>query len=92
MSQVKPTFGSEDDIVTESLKGGIISYGPAYTELETKAKMFLDQVRAPDSKQNVMSILLTGERGCGKTAAAASLAANSDFGFIKMIDASVILT
>ena len=91
LDEVKPTFGSEDDIVTESLKGGIINYGPSYAELETKAKMFLDQVRAPDSKTLLMSILLTGERGCGKTAVAAFLAANSGYGFIKMINAFQLL-
>ena len=57
--------------MNESLKGGIIASGPAFAELEGRAKMFVDQVGAPDSKTSVMSILLTGESGCGKTAAAA---------------------
>ena len=53
-----------DDVVEESLKGGIIEYGPAFSELTRTAQMFVKQVAESD-KTPLMSILLEGERNCG---------------------------
>ena len=90
LQEVKPAFGAEDDVVEESLKGGIIEYGPAFSELTRTAQMFVKQVAESD-KTPLMSILLEGERNCGKSALAAHLAQQSGFGFVKMIDAFGLL-
>ena len=52
--------------------------------------MFVKQVAESD-KTPLMSILLEGERNCGKSALAAHLAQQSGFGFVKMIDAFGLL-
>jgi len=84
LQDVKPAFGVPEEALESYMSNGIISYGHQFTDLFEKCKLFINQVNN-SSKTPLISILLSGRAGCGKSAFAAKLALESGFPFIKMI-------
>jgi len=84
LQDVKPAFGVPEEALESYMSNGIIPYGHQFTDLFDSAKLFINQVNN-SSKTPMISILLSGRAGCGKSAFAAKLALESGFPFIKMI-------
>jgi len=84
LQDVKPAFGVPEEALESYMSNGIISYGHQFTDLFENAKLFINQVNN-SSKTPLISILLSGRAGCGKSAFASKLALESGFPFIKMI-------
>jgi len=84
LQDVKPAFGVPEEALESYISNGIIPYGSQFTTLLDNAKLFINQVNN-SSKTPIISILLSGKTGCGKSAFAAKLALDSGFPFIKMI-------
>ncbi|WZN65110.1 vesicle-fusing ATPase [Chloropicon roscoffensis] len=86
MDEVKPAFGVESDALERHRIHGVIPHGPDFEHLTKTCKTLVDQVKNSD-KTPMVTMLLEGAAGCGKTAVAASLALESDAPFIKLISA-----
>jgi len=84
IQEVKPAFGAEKDDFENSVRGGIIQFSPAVDKLLTAGRLFVSQVTTSD-RTPLVSVLLSGTIGSGKTALGATLGRNSDFPFIRLI-------
>lgn len=73
LDEVKPAFGVSSDEMEPYLAHGLIDYGGTFVNLQNTCKSFIHQVQT-SSSTNLMSVLLTGDQGSGKTTLAAHLA------------------
>ncbi|PGH03752.1 vesicle-fusing ATPase [Blastomyces parvus] len=85
LDEVKPAFGVSEEELESCLHGGIINYSPEINSILGEGKLFVNQVRDPESTTSLFSVLLHGPPGSGKTALAAKIAIDSDFPFVKLI-------
>jgi len=83
-SEVKPAFGASTEDLESCARGGIVPYGVALTNLMQSAASLIGQLQQSE-RTPLLSILLEGPVGAGKTALAATLALRSDFPFIKLL-------
>lgn len=83
LEEVKPLFGVSEEELERCVEGGIIQFGPHIEKILKNGQDYINQVRTNSTP--LLSVLLHGPRGSGKTALAARLAMDSNFPFIKMI-------
>jgi vesicle-fusing ATPase len=86
LTEVKPAFGIATNEFESYLAHGLINYGKQFTQLINTCKSFINQVES-SKRTNLLSVLLEGEVGTGKTALAAHLAVESGFPYVKIISA-----
>ncbi|GAW80788.1 N-ethylmaleimide-sensitive fusion protein [Plasmodium gonderi] len=84
LKETKPAFGAEEDVIDGLLSNGIINYGKEYENIENTCKLLIKQI-VENSNTNLLSVLLYGENGTGKTTIAAYLAKSANFHFTKFI-------
>jgi len=84
LSEIKPSFGVEKDDFENSMRGGIITFSPSVEKILNTGRLFVEQV-AKSERTPLVSVLLSGPIGSGKTALAATLGKNSDFPFIRLL-------
>jgi len=84
LQDVRPAFGASEDTLETYMSNGIIPYSSQFEELFENGKLFIQQVLNSD-KTPLISILLAGKPGSGKTALAAKWALESGFPFIKLL-------
>ena len=84
LEENKPAFGVDNDNLQNSIRGGFYNFGESFTEVYKNGQNFLTEIK--NSKTTpLLSILLEGKNGSGKTALAAKLALESQFPFVKLI-------
>lgn len=84
LDEIKPAFGVDNDNLLNSLRGGFYPYGEAFNELYQSGLNFLKEIK--NSKNTpLLTVLLEGKNGAGKSAIAAKLALESKFPFVKLI-------
>jgi len=84
LSEVKPAFGMDTDEFENCMRNGIINYGPKVDKLLQTGDLFVQQVRN-SSRTPLVSLLIEGPPGSGKTALAAKLAKSSGYPYVKYI-------
>ena len=84
LEEVKPAFGVSEEELQNCLQGGIIHYSTYVRDVLQEAKLYVEQVRDPDSTQ-LFSVCLHGAQGAGKTALAAKIAMESGFPYSKLV-------
>ena len=92
LEENRPAFGVDNDNLENCIRGGIYHYGESFNELYKVGQNFISVIKnqvASGSENNkstaLLSILLEGKNGCGKTALAAKLALESQFPYVKLI-------
>ncbi|KAL9108308.1 MAG: hypothetical protein Q9227_006906 [Pyrenula ochraceoflavens] len=84
LDEVKAAFGVSEEELANAIHGGIIPYSEFIDNILAEGKLFVEQVRKPDSTP-LFSVLLHGPPGSGKTALAAKIALDSGFPFVKLL-------
>jgi vesicle-fusing ATPase len=83
LNEVRPLFGVSEEDLERSVEGGIFRFSPHIDKILNNGMLFVDQVRSGETP--LLSVLLHGPRGSGKTALAARIAMNSEFPFIRLV-------
>lgn len=86
LDEVKPSFGAHIDEFEKLIGGGIQLYSSDFSHMLQSCMSLVEQMRSSSSTP-LMSILLHGGRGSGKTALSAHLAQKSEYPFIRRIAA-----
>jgi len=84
LEENKPAFGADNENLSNCVRGGIFEYGGQFNEIYKTGTNFVNEIKN-SQKNTLLSILLEGKNGSGKTALAAKLALESQFPYIKMI-------
>lgn len=84
IAEIQPMFGINSTELENCLQFGMINYGENYEILSTKISSLFTQIKNSTSI-SLLSVLLEGESGCGKTALASYLALHSGFPYVKII-------
>ncbi|XP_076823225.1 vesicle-fusing ATPase-like [Clavelina lepadiformis] len=82
-NDIKPAYGSKEEDVERFMRNGIIMWGDAVQSTLDNGALLCNQVQNSD-KTPLVSVLITGGVGSGKTALATKIAVNSGFPFIKI--------
>lgn len=90
LKEIKPQFGSDNSKLENCLQYDIIDYGNSFEDLNSKLFGLLNQVKNSKSS-NLLSVLLEGDSGSGKTAIACNLALKSESPFVKMISPETLV-
>ena len=83
-AEIQPMFGVNSNELENCIQFGMINYGENYEILSSKISSLFEQIK---NSQNIslLSVLLEGEAGCGKTALASYLALHSGFPYVRII-------
>ncbi|CAI2191442.1 11013_t:CDS:10, partial [Funneliformis geosporum] len=84
LDEVHPAFGVSDEELQQCVHNEIIKFSSNIERILSDGQLYIDQVRK-SSRTPLVSVLLHGPPGCGKTALAATMAMSSEFPFIKLI-------
>lgn len=84
MDEVKPAFGAATETLSGYCMHGIISYGDTFEHMRSTLRALVNQVRTSD-KTPLLSCLLEGPAGSGKSAIAATIGMESEFPFVKVV-------
>jgi len=82
--EIQPMFGVKSTEIENSIQFGMINYGENYEILSSKISSLFEQIKNSTSI-SLLSVLLEGEPGCGKTALASYLALHSGFPYVRII-------
>jgi vesicle-fusing ATPase len=86
LRDVKPAFGTATDECKSVQRHGIIDYGETWQQLRRRVTEMVKQLQS--SKLSVMSLLIHGEVGTGKSSLAGFTALASEFPYVKFISAA----
>jgi len=90
LQEVKPQFGSDHKLLESKIQFGIHNYGDTFNTMYKRLLSLVEQVR--NSKNtNLLSVILEGEMGTGKTAIACDIAKKSEFPYVKIISPETLV-
>lgn len=84
LDEVHAAFGVNDTELKMCIKNDVFPFATHIENILSDGQLFVEQVRK-SSRTPLVSVLLHGPSGAGKTALAASIAMASEFPFIKLI-------
>ena len=83
-AEIQPMFGLNTNELENCIQFGMINYGENYEILSSKISSLFEQIKN-SQPISLLSVLLEGEPGCGKTALASYLALHSGFPYVRII-------
>lgn len=84
LDEVLPAFGVAEEELKALTRGRLIPTGEKFSQIMTTGRALVNQVRSSDETP-LLSVLLAGRSGGGKSAIAAKLALESNFPYVKLI-------
>ncbi|CUA70324.1 vesicle-fusing ATPase [Rhizoctonia solani] len=84
LEEVHPAFGVAEEELAQVIQNGIIHFDKDVDATLRDGRLFVEQVRT-STRTPLVSLLLHGPPGAGKTAMAATIAQASEFPFIKLV-------
>eukprot|EP00457_Paulinella_chromatophora_P002362 gb/GEZN01002366.1/.p1 GENE.gb/GEZN01002366.1/~~gb/GEZN01002366.1/.p1 ORF type:complete len:748 (-),score=162.37 gb/GEZN01002366.1/:215-2458(-) len=84
LDEVEPAFGVQEDELKNLIRTPLLVHSDAFKKLMHTCRSLIQSVKISENTP-LLSVLLEGTPGCGKTAIAAQLALESQFPFIKLI-------
>jgi len=90
LDEIIPAFGVDNEEFSNCIRNGIINYGPRVEKLLNSFATFVNQVRH-SNRTPLVSLLLEGTAGSGKTALAAKVATESGFPYVKLISPETLI-
>ncbi|KAF9580111.1 transport between ER and Golgi ATPase protein [Lunasporangiospora selenospora] len=84
LDEVHAAFGSSEEELDACITNGIIHFSPEIDRILEEGRLRVEQVKKSE-RTPLVSVLLHGPPGAGKTALAATIAMQSEFPFIKLI-------
>ncbi|PSR93809.1 hypothetical protein PHLCEN_2v4704 [Hermanssonia centrifuga] len=84
LEEVIPAFGVAKEELEQVVQNGIIHFDKAIDDILRSGQLFVDQVRT-STRTPLVTLLLHGPPGSGKTALAATIARASDYPFMKLV-------
>jgi len=90
LKTTKPAFGVSTDEFEAYMHQGIISYGRRFEQLYNSCKSFVKEVET-SKRSDLLSVLLEGQVGCGKTTLASHLVVGSGFPYVKIISSEQLV-
>ena len=86
LDEVKAAFGVSEEELETAMAAGILHYSPYIENILKDGRLFVDLVKN-SATTSLLSVLLHGPPGSGKTALSAKIAKDSNFPFIKLVSA-----
>lgn len=83
LDEVQPLFGVSEEDLERCIEGGIFHFSPHIDKILKNGSDYVNQVRSGNTP--LLSVLLHGPSGAGKTALAARIAMDSEFPFIRLV-------
>lgn len=90
LGEVRPAFGVNEEDLTGSAPHGVIPFSLHIGAIFDKGNAYVNEVKSSDTER-LISVLLHGAPGTGKTAIASTLALQSEFPFIKVLSAESLV-
>ena len=90
LGDVEPKFGAKTTELNAYYRNGFVPYGDTFDGLMGTLERLVEQVRT-SARTPLMSVLLQGPPGAGKTAIAAKVAVDSGYPFVRMISADEMI-
>ncbi|KAI0775896.1 AAA-domain-containing protein [Trametes elegans] len=84
LEEVQPAYGVAKEELEQVVQNGIIHFSSTVDDILHSGELFVDQVRV-STRTPLVSVLLHGPAGTGKTALAATIAQASQFPFMKLL-------
>ncbi|KAG9298198.1 hypothetical protein G9A89_002686 [Geosiphon pyriformis] len=84
LDEIHPAFGVNEEELQQCVQNSIIQFTPIIERILLDGQLFIEQVKKSE-RTSLVSVLLYGPAGSGKTALAATMAMSSEFPFIKLI-------
>ena len=84
LNEVRPRFGMDESSIENCLAGGFYNYSNSFDNAFNKCKELVSEIKQSTTTQ-LLTLLIDGEQGSGKTAVASKLALESGFPFVKFI-------
>jgi len=83
LDEVHPLFGVSEEELERCVEGGIIHFSPHVDKILKNGRDFIKQVQSNTTP--LLTVLMHGPRGSGKTALAARIAMDSEFPFCRLV-------
>ncbi|KAF2076106.1 hypothetical protein CYY_002568 [Polysphondylium violaceum] len=84
IKEVRPSFGAVEDQFDNYAQNGIINFGPTFDKLLKSSLTFVEQAKN-SSRTPLVSVLLYGKPGSGKSSLASTIAKESNYPFVRII-------
>lgn len=84
LEEVHAAFGVDEEEFERCVQGGILKWAPHIQGILREGQLYVEQVKKSE-KTPLVSVLIHGPPGAGKTALAAQIAMESEFPFIQLL-------
>lgn len=91
LQEVKPAFGAAMNSLEMCRLNGMLDCGERHRHIQESLMTLVEQVKGSE-RNPLLTCLLEGPRGSGKTAMAATVAIDSEFPFIKIVSAETMVS
>ncbi|XP_048131493.1 vesicle-fusing ATPase-like [Rhodamnia argentea] len=90
LQEIVPAFGASTDDLERCRRNGMVNCGDRHQDIYESAMLMVEQVKESEGSA-LVSCLLEGPRGSGKTALAATVGIDSDFAYVKIVSTETMI-